>query len=112
LYNFSISSHTWFFPSSSPPPRLFLPSPSHLLLPLVILFPTLSRTEASSLWSSFLLNYMWFMSCIVSIPCSLTKTNLSVSTYPEWSFVIRLPHSWWYFLNLSIYLWIWWSRCF
>ena len=75
------------FPSSLPPK--FLP----LLLPLIILFPLLSRTEASTLWSSFLLSFMWSVSCIMGIPCSLPNIHLSVSTYHVCSFVTELPHS-------------------
>ena len=33
-----------------------------------ILFPLLRRTEASTLWSSFFLSFMWFVNCILSIP--------------------------------------------
>jgi hypothetical protein len=32
---------------------------------MIILFPLLSRIEASTLWSSFLLNFIWV--CIVGI---------------------------------------------
>jgi hypothetical protein len=31
---------------------------------LIILFPLLSRTESFFLWSTFLLSFMWSMSCI------------------------------------------------
>ena len=80
-------------PLLPPPPFLFLPSPSHPLLPLIILFPLLSRTEASTLWSSFLLSFMWSMSCIVGIPHSLANIHLSVITYHVCSFVTGLTHS-------------------
>ena len=53
-----VFSHTWFFPSFSPPPLLFFTIPSHHLHPLIILFPLLSRTEASTPWSYFLLKFM------------------------------------------------------
>ena len=65
LYISSISSHTWFCPSFPPPPSLFLPSSCHPPFPLIILFPLLSRTEASTLWSSFLLSFMWSVNCIL-----------------------------------------------
>jgi hypothetical protein len=63
-------------------------------------------------WSSFLLSFMWFTSCILDIPCSLPNTHLSVSTYRMWSFVTQLPNSGWCFLDPSICLWISWSHCF
>ena len=76
-------------------PLFFLPSSSYPLLPLIILFPLLSRTEAFTLWSSFLLSFMWSMSCIVSVPPSLPNIHLSVSTY-EFSrlriLFISVPH--------------------
>jgi hypothetical protein len=68
LYISSTSSHTWFFSSFSPHHLLFLPNPSYLLLPLLMLFPLLNRTETSTLWPSFLLSFMWSMSCIMGIP--------------------------------------------
>jgi hypothetical protein len=40
-------------------PLLFLSSPTHSLPPVSILFPILSRTEASTLWSSFFLSFIW-----------------------------------------------------
>jgi hypothetical protein len=80
-------------PLFSPPPLLFLPSPSQPLLPLIILIPLLSRTEASTLWFSFLLSFMWSVSCIMGIPQSLPNIHLSVSTYHVCSFMTELPHS-------------------
>jgi hypothetical protein len=53
-----VFSHTLFFPSFSPPPLLFFTIPSHHLRPLIILFPVLIRTEASTLWSYFFLKFM------------------------------------------------------
>jgi hypothetical protein len=79
-------------PNSAPFPPIFLPSPSHPLLPLSILFSLLSRTEVSTLWSSFLLSFICFVSCIVEIPRSLPNIHLSVSTYHVCSFVTELYH--------------------
>ena len=50
-----------FLCSSSSLPNTFLPLP-----PMNILFPFLSRTQASTLCSSFL-GFIWSVSCIVSI---------------------------------------------
>jgi hypothetical protein len=72
------------------------------------LFPLLSRTEASTLWSSFFLNFIWSISCIVGIPSFLPNIHLSVSTYHLYSFV---AHSG-YFLVPSISLWISWRPYF
>lgn len=84
--------HLILLSSFSSPPPLFLPGPFHPLLPLIILFPLLSRTEASTLRSSLFLSFMWFM-CIVSIPHSLPKIHLTVSTCHVCSFVTGFPHS-------------------
>ena len=62
LFNFLTSVHLLhrlsylILPLFSPSPFLFLPSPFHPLVPLIVLFSLLSRTEASTLWSSFLLS--------------------------------------------------------
>ena len=53
----------------------------------------LRRTEASTLWSSFLLSFIWSVSCIVGIPSFCSIIHLSVSTYHLCSFVTNLPHS-------------------
>jgi len=106
----SISSHSWFCPF--PLPLLSSSRPSHPLIPLIILFPHLSRTEASTLWSSFLLNFIWFVSYIVGIPSFLPNIHLLVSTFHVRSFMIGLPHSGWYFLDPSICSQISWSHCF
>jgi hypothetical protein len=103
---------TWFCPSFSPPLLLFLLSPSYNLLSLIILFPFLSKTEASTLWCFFLLSFMWSASCIMDIPCSLPNIHLSVSTYHVCSFGTELPHSGWYFQVSSISLQISRSQCF
>ena len=39
-----------------------------ILPPVSILFPLLRSTEASTLWSSFFLNFIWSVSCILDIP--------------------------------------------
>ena len=63
-------------PLFSCPPPLFLSSLSHNLLHLIISFPILHRTEASTLWPSILLSFMWSMSCIMDIPHSLPNIHL------------------------------------
>jgi hypothetical protein len=79
---------------------------------MIILFPFLSRTEASTLWSSFFLSFITSVSYIVGIAHLLPNIYLSVKTYYVCSFVNGLPHSRWYFLVPSICLWISWSHCF
>jgi hypothetical protein len=79
---------------------------------LIILLPLLSSTEAPTLWSSFILSFMWSLSCSVCIPCSLPTIHLSMSIYYVCSFVTEASHSGWYFLNPSICLWISWSHWF
>jgi hypothetical protein len=64
--------------TSSP---LFLPSTPHPLFLLIILFLLLRRTEAYTFWSSFLLSFMWSVSYIMGIPCSLPNIYLSMSIY-------------------------------
>jgi hypothetical protein len=79
---------------------------------LIILFLLLSRTEASTHWSSFLLSFLWSMCCIIGIPHTLPNIHLTVSTYHMCSFVTELPNSEWYFLDPSICLQISWSHYF
>jgi hypothetical protein len=50
-----------------PSPPLSLPRSFLLLLPMIILFSLLSRTEASSFGSSFFLGFIWSGSYTVSI---------------------------------------------
>jgi hypothetical protein len=57
---------------------------------LIILIPLLSRTEASTLWSSYLLSFMWSVSCIMAILRSLPNTHLSVGAYHVCSFGTEL----------------------
>ena len=68
--------------------------------------PDLIKTEASTLWSSFFLSFMWCVNCILGIPSFWANIHLSMSAYHVYSFVIGLPHSGWYFLILYICLWI------
>jgi hypothetical protein len=63
-------------PLFPPPPPHFLPSPSHSLLPLIKLFLRRSRTVALTHWSSFLLSFIWSVSCIMGIPPSLSNVPL------------------------------------
>jgi hypothetical protein len=58
-----------------------------------VLFPILRRNEVSTLWSSFLLNFMCFANCILDILSFWANIHLSVSAYHVCSFVIGLPHS-------------------
>jgi len=110
------TSPPFLIPHSAPPfPLLilyFIPSPSHPLLLLIISFPLLRRTEAYTLWYSFFLDFMWSVSFIMGIQCSLTNLQLSVSTYHVCSLVTELPHLGWFFLDPFICLWISWSHCF
>jgi len=86
LYISPVSSHTWFcahFPLPPPLSNSLSPStsPHYFVSPL-------SRTEASSLWSSFFLSFVWSGSCILAIlSFFLANTNLSVSTF---SFLVHL----------------------
>ena len=98
-------------PFFSPPP-LFIPSPSYPLPTMIILFPFLTRTNTSTLCSSFVLSFIWSVSCNVGILSLFSNIHLSLNTYHVCSFVTDLPHSGWYFLVPSICLWISWSHCF
>ena len=71
--------------------------------PMSILFPLLRGTEAYTLWSSFILSFMWSENCILGIPSFWANIHLPVSAYHVCSFVIGLPHSG-YFLVSSICL--------
>jgi hypothetical protein len=57
------------------------------------LFPLLSRTEASTVRSSFFLSFLWSVSCTMSILRFFHDIHLSVSTYHVCSFVTMLPYS-------------------
>jgi hypothetical protein len=46
---------------------------------VTILFPNLSRTEASTLWSSFFLSFIWSVSCNMCI-----LSFWLISTYQWW----------------------------
>jgi hypothetical protein len=79
---------------------------------VIILFPLLSRIEASTLWSSFFMSFIWSVRCILGILSFMPNIHLSVNTYHACSLVTRLPYSRWNFLIPSICLWISWIHCF
>jgi hypothetical protein len=56
------------------------------------------------IWFSFLLSFIWSVSCIIDVLSFWANIHLSVSTYHICPFVFRLPHSEWYFLLPSISL--------
>ena len=95
LFNF-LTFYTYLpsppIPYSSPVFSIPLFSPSNVLLPFIILFPLLSSSEAYTLWSSFLLSFMRFVSCIMGIPHSLLNVELSVGIHHVLCFVTELPH--------------------
>jgi hypothetical protein len=78
---------------------------------VIILFPLLWRTEASTGLSSFLLSSIWFVDCIMDILNFLPSIHLWVSTYHVCSFVSGLHNSWLYFLVPSVDLQMSWSHC-
>jgi hypothetical protein len=94
------------FPSVSAPHFVSVFPPVNILLPLQ------RWTEASTLWSSFFLSFIWSLNCILGITRFRANLHLSMSAYHLCSFVIWLPHSGWYFLVLFICLGISWSHCF
>jgi hypothetical protein len=57
------------------------------------LFSLLSEIEASTFWPSFLLSFLWSMSCIMTILSLGANIQLSVNTCRICSFGSRLPHS-------------------
>jgi hypothetical protein len=61
--------------------------------PMGIFYHLLRRTEASTFWSSFFLNFMRSVNCILGILSFGAKIHLSMSAYHVCSLVIRLPHS-------------------
>jgi len=86
-------------PPSFPSPPLSLPCRFFPLPPVIILFPLLRRTDASTLWSSFFLSCIWFVGCIMGILSFWANSHLSVSAYCVCSFVSGLSHSGWYVLQ-------------
>jgi hypothetical protein len=62
--------------------------------PMGILFSLLRRNKGTTVWSSFFLNFMWSVNCILGIlSFCANNIHLSVSANHVCSFVIRLPHS-------------------
>jgi hypothetical protein len=84
------SSVFLLIPDPVPPPTS---GPSLHLPPVIILFPFLSRIEASSLGPYCLLHFLWSVCCILGILYFLTNIHLSVSTYHAGPFGSRLAHS-------------------
>jgi|UPI00001C5612 hypothetical protein len=96
-------------------PLLFLSPykvPSFPLIPVITFFSLICMIETSTLWSSYFLNFIWFMGYIVSILSFWATIYLTLSAYHVCSFVSRLPHSGLYFLVPSICLQISSSHCF
>jgi hypothetical protein len=58
-----------------------------------ILLHFLRRTEAPTLWFSFILSFIWSVNYILGIPSFGANIPLSVSAYHVCSFVTGLPHS-------------------
>jgi len=86
--------------------RLWMAIPSvsaPTLFPYVLLwtflFPLLRRSDASALWSSFFLSFMWSVDCILGNSSFWANIHLSVSAQHVCFLVIGLPHSGWYFLE-------------
>jgi hypothetical protein len=59
------------------------------------------RTEASKLWSSFFLSFLWSGNCILDILSFGANIHLSVSTYYVYSFGTGLPIILLQFLTLA-----------
>jgi hypothetical protein len=121
------SNATYFYSCSQPSgplaylfselilPLPFLPYPfckPGLFWLLWLFFPLLSGIEVSILGSSFLLNFVWSVNCIMSILSFWANINLSASTYHMFPFVSALPHSGWSFLVPPICLENLWSHYF
>lgn len=97
-----VSTHTCHCPLFSLPHL----SPNSLpsLLPMIILFPLLSGTEAPTLRSFFFLSIIWSVTCIMGILYCLANSHLAVSKYSVCSFGSGLSHSGRYYLVLFISL--------
>ena len=91
---------------------VFVPWVVSIFHQVSILFPLIRSTEASTLWSSFFLSFIWSVNCILGILNFWDTIHLSVSDYSVFSFVTELPHSGWYFQVPSISLCISCSHCF
>jgi hypothetical protein len=77
-----------------------------------ILFLLLSSTEASTLCSSFFLDFIGSVNLMLGITNLWTIIHLSVSVYCVCSSVTELPHSGRSFHVPFICLGISWSHCF
>jgi hypothetical protein len=60
---------------------------------VIIMLPLRSRTEAPTLWSPFLLNFIWSVSCVVHILNFLPNIHSLLSTHHVYPFVSGLPRS-------------------
>jgi hypothetical protein len=76
-----------------------------------VLFPLLRRNEVSTLWSSFLLRFMWFVNCFLGIPSFWATIHLSVSAYHVCSFVIGLTYFLKKVLLTNLYLCVYMHMC-
>ena len=112
-----LSSNIWScFPFPLPHSH---PGPSLPLTPVIIFFPLLSGTEASSLGPFCLLYLLQSVGFILGILCFLANIHLPVNTYHACPFGSELPHSGWYFLppkylqfqGVAKVLTIWWHWC-
>ena len=105
LLNFSpVSFHIQSYPLLFSSLPFSQPGPAFPLSPMIILFPLLSEIEASTLWFSFFLSFIWSVSYIMGILSFWTNIQLSVNTYHECPFESVLLHIERYFLILFICL--------
>jgi hypothetical protein len=73
-----------------------------------VLYSPSKEDRTPTLWSSFILSFMWSMDCILGIWRFWANIHLSVSAYHVCSFVIGLSHSYSYsiiFLGNEERLW-------
>ena len=64
-----------------------------IFAPMCILFPCLRRTKVPTLCSSFFLNFMWYVNCILGLPNFWANIHVSMSAHHVCSFLIGLPQS-------------------
>ena len=83
LGNFHGSSHTWSWPTISPP-TLYHPGSSFLCLTWQLL-PLQCRIQAFLLRFSFIFNFIVSMGCVMGIQYFLANIHLSLSTNPVFS---------------------------